>query len=71
MTQIHSGADLMDAVRDAMDGEPVGTLSKRISVSASALYAIRRGKTKWPRDYTLFALTLDLGLEVRVTRRKR
>lgn len=71
MTLITSGSQMMEAVRAALDGEPVYTLAKRIGVSNSAIYAIRRGKTKWPRDYTLFALTLDLGLEVTVTRRKR
>jgi hypothetical protein len=71
MAKITSGGQIMDAVRDALDGEPVATLSKRIGISDSTIYAIRRGKTKWPRDYTLFALMLDLGLETHVTRKKK
>ena len=71
MTVVKNGVDLMDVVRKAMDGEDVHLLHRRIDVSKSALYAIRRGKTRWPRDYTLFALANDLGIEVQITRKRR
>jgi transcriptional regulator with XRE-family HTH domain len=71
MTYVTNGAQMMDAVRLALDGEPVDTLATRTGLSKSTIYNIRRGKTRWPRDYTLFALTLDLGLEVQITRRRR
>jgi transcriptional regulator with XRE-family HTH domain len=71
MTKITSGEQIMDAVRDELDGEPVATLAVRTGLSKSTIYAIRRGKTRWPRDYTLFALTYDLGLEVRVVKTRR
>jgi hypothetical protein len=70
-TKITSGTAMMDAVRDALNGEPVGTLATRTALSTSTIYNIRRGKTRWPRDYTLFALTLDLGIEVTITRRAK
>lgn len=68
---VASGADMMAVVRDALHGEDVYRLSKRIGVSTSAIYAIRRGKTRWPRDYTLFAINLDLGIEIFARRKKR
>ena len=70
MTEINSGADLMAVVRDAMHTESVRSLARDAGVSPSALYAIRRGKTRWPRDYTLFALTTLTGIRIHVTRRK-
>lgn len=71
MTTVNSGHELMDVVRDAMTTENVRDMARLTQVSTSALYAIRRGKTKWPRDYTLFALGVILDLEITVTRRRR
>lgn len=70
-TVITSGAAMMTVVRDAMHTEDVRTMARQTQLSKSALYAIRRGKTKWPRDYTLFAITTILGVEVIVRRRGR
>lgn len=68
---VTSGSELMGIVRDAMSGEDVRQMARLTQVSPTALYAIRRGKTKWPRDYTLFALGVALDLEIQVKRRKR
>lgn len=70
MTNISSGSDLMDIIRDEMHKEDVKAMSRLTGVSTSALYSIRRGKTRWPRDYTLFALTVACDLIISV-RRKR
>lgn len=43
-------------------------LANRIGVSKSALYAIRAGRTKWPRHGTLFALIHVLGYELWLVR---
>jgi transcriptional regulator with XRE-family HTH domain len=68
---IANGEEIMSMVRDALHNVRIYELSKRVGLSQSTIYAIRRGKTRWPRDYTLFAITYDLGMEIVVKKRKR
>lgn len=39
-------------------------LANRVGVSKSTLYAIRSGRTKWPRHATLLTLIHVLGYEL-------
>jgi DNA-binding Xre family transcriptional regulator len=58
----------MEELRLAMHKKELALLAIRTGVSKSCLYAIRRGKTKWPRGETFFALCHVLGYEVALIR---
>lgn len=66
----HYGRKLTDAdkamyvLRRAIDGRNIYDLSKEVGVSASCLYAISSGRTKWPRPNTFFGLLRALDLEM-------
>lgn len=57
---------LMNIVRDRMHDWDVKALSIRSGLSTAALYALRSGRTRWPRDTSLRALLPLLGLELRL-----
>lgn len=69
MTHIKSGEQAMQIVRDNMHMVDIKLLSRRVNISTSTLYNIRNGRTKWPREYTLFALCVDLDLEWHLRKR--
>lgn len=56
--------DAMTIIRNRMYGEDLELMSVRVGVSVSCLYAIRAGRTKWPRHVTFFSLIDVLGLEL-------
>lgn len=43
-------------------------LAIRVGVSTSCIYAIRSGKTKWPRKETLFSICRVLGWVITMRR---
>jgi hypothetical protein len=56
---------LMDALRDALYAEEdIERLANRIGVHKSTLFAIRSGRTKWPRHTTMLTLIHVLGFEL-------
>lgn len=67
----HSRKEIMDVVRDELyasgDLKPI---AEGLGLSVGTLYAIRSGRTQWPRHTTLFSLlpALGLGLYVRKIR---
>lgn len=65
-------AQIMDVVRHALyDYGDLDPLAIKIGRSHTCLYAIRRGKTRWPRWDTLLSLLPHLGLELTVQRMVR
>ena len=54
-------AQIMDTLRHALYTEDMDWLSIYTGRSTSCLYAIRRGKTKWPRPETIFVVARALG----------
>lgn len=55
----------MDALRDALyQHDDIERLSNRIGVHKSTLWAIRSGRTKWPRHTTMLTLIHALGFEL-------
>jgi hypothetical protein len=61
---VRDADEAMAVVRNAMYGHELDILSTRVGVSQSCLYAIRAGRTKWPRHGTFFALIDALDLEM-------
>jgi hypothetical protein len=61
---ITNAEDAMTLIRDRLYGQDLELLSVRVGVSVSCLYAIRGGRTKWPRHATFFSLIDVLGLEL-------
>ena len=68
VVNIKDRAALMDVLRRDLYNQDLVTLSIRIGVSASCLYAIRSGRTKWPRHTTLLTLIHVLGYELWLVR---
>lgn len=62
----HIPDDVMQALRLRMYNYDVADLAEYMGVSKSCVYAIRNGKTKWPRGDTLFALLNALDVELRL-----
>jgi hypothetical protein len=54
----------MTVIRNAMYGHDVQMMAIRCGVSASCIFAIRSGRTKWPRSTTFFSLLYYLDLEM-------
>lgn len=59
-------ADVMNVLRLRMYEHDVADLCEHMGVSKSCVYAIRSGRTKWPRGKTLFALMDALRIEMRL-----
>lgn len=68
VVNIKDRAALMDVLRRDLYNQDLETLSIRIGVSASCLYSIRSGRTKWPRHTTLLTLIHVLGYELWLVR---
>lgn len=49
---------------------PMAHLARRTGLSASCLYNLKNGKTKWPRGVTMDCVTQILGLELKLVKRK-
>ena len=62
---IKNAEDAMTVIRTAIynHGDPE-QLANYIGVSKSCIFAIRAGRTKWPRQTTFFALLNALDLEM-------
>lgn len=61
--------EMMNLMRDALyDFGDMELLSNRTGLSMGTLYAIRRGKTKWPRWTTFETLMEPLGLRLELRR---
>lgn len=54
----------MNVIRLAMYPYDAHTMARRCDVSVSCIYAIRSGRTKWPRHATFFMLLHVLDLEM-------
>lgn len=63
-TRIKNGEAAMTELRKRMYGEDLHTMANYVGVSVSCLYAIRAGRTKWPRETTIFCLMEALDLEM-------
>lgn len=55
---------LMEVLRRDLYSWDLVALANRVGVSKSALYAIRSGRTRWPRQETLLTLVHVLGYEL-------
>lgn len=56
----------LDLVRDELSKTILQDLAEDLNLSYSCLYAIREGKTKWPRKKTMEVLLPVLGLTMEV-----
>jgi hypothetical protein len=63
MIHIKAGPEAMQIIRDALHGEDLVILSVKTGLSLSTLYNLRGGRTKWPREHTLFVVCYYLGLQ--------
>lgn len=54
----------MYLVRRRMDAYEIARLSELTGLSKACLYAIRNGKTRWPRPHSIFTLLSVLGMEM-------
>lgn len=62
--------DVMEDIRWRMHDFDAADIAALAGVSRSCIYAIRRGKTKWPRGTTLFPLLRALDIELVLVDRK-
>lgn len=69
MDIVKDADEVMHLVREEMHGWDMQLLANRIGMSAGAMRRIRSGRTKWPRDTTLFALIHTFGWQIRIERR--
>lgn len=67
---VRDAEEAMIVVRNAIyeHGDPE-LLANRIGVSVSCIFAIRSGRTKWPRSHTFFGLLSALDLEMSLRQR--
>lgn len=56
--------EIMDLIRERLHGKSIPMLSTRTGLSTATLYAIRRGKVRWPRHSTLDCLMDPLRLRL-------
>lgn len=54
----------MNVIRHAMYPHDPEDLARKCAVSKSCIYAIRSGRTKWPRHSTFFQLLYVLDLQM-------
>lgn len=61
---------LIDALREEIfrDGRPYKIIAEKVGVGKSTINNIASGKTRWPRDTTLFPLLGALGLRIHLER---
>jgi len=62
--QCSNADDAMMTLRTEMYAWEIPHMAEDIGVSASCLYAIRSGKTKWPRQKAFFGLIEYLELKM-------
>lgn len=69
--RVAGGGDAVAIIRDRMNelGLTYDMLAIRSGVKKGTLSSYLRGRTKWPRDYTFFAIVYALDLEMRLVRR--
>ena len=63
-----NGEALMDAIRAHMYDDAPQAIADGINKSLACVYAIRSGRTKWPRDDTIWALLDFFGLELDIVK---
>lgn len=61
---VHDAEAAMTVVRNAMEPHDVKWIAMKCAVSTGCIYAIKNGKTKWPRATTFFQLLYVLDLEM-------
>lgn len=67
---IRDGEAAMTIIRNEIYGKDPVTLAAKVGVSESCIYAIRAGRTKWPRPTTFFQLLYVLDLEMIIRSRQ-
>jgi DNA-binding phage protein len=68
-TKNQTAHEFMSLVRDALyEYGDMKRLSNHTDISVNCLYAIRSGRTKWPRWTTLQLMMKPLGLELTLRR---
>ena len=70
MESYKNADQVMGLIRSELHGWDLKVLANRIGMSTSALYSIRRGKAKWPRDSTFFSLIHTFGFELHLGRKE-
>lgn len=71
MATIENAGQAMDLIQHELHGVNVKNMAVLTGLSTSAIYRLRRGKTKWPRDTTFFCVTHLLGYEMQLTKRTK
>jgi DNA-binding transcriptional regulator YdaS (Cro superfamily) len=66
---VTSGAQLLDGVREQLVGEDKVKLANRVGLHPSTISRIANGKTRWPRETTLFCVVASLGLQIRLEKK--
>lgn len=69
-TTFDNGAEVMDTLRRAIYERDPELLAYRIGVSKSTILRIRSGKTKWPREATLFSLISACNMQLALVGKK-
>ena len=64
MRKLEGAGDAMQKLRYAMHGIPPRQIAEDIGVSVSTIYAVKSGRTKWPRPATFFGLVEYFGFEL-------
>jgi transcriptional regulator with XRE-family HTH domain len=58
---VNDARSVMNIIRMDVYKHHPSAIAKAIGVSTGTIYAIRSGRTKWPRHETIFALAKYLG----------
>ena len=68
-SRVVNAEDTINRLRLEMYNHHVDDLAESIGKSRACLYAIRAGRTKWPRGDTFFQLADFLGFEVHLVKK--
>lgn len=69
-TQLKGAEAAMSTIRWEMHNHYPRDLADEVGCSVSCIYAIRSGRTKWPRHHTFFRLCDYLGLKLYLEKSK-
>lgn len=62
--QVLNADQVMRKIRLELYSWDTMSVARQVGVTTGCIYAIRRGKTKWPRGDTFFALCKVLGFQI-------
>ena len=64
----NSGPQFLEELRKHLEGADYFLLAKKVGLHPTTIRSISNGRTKWPRETTLFCIVHALGLQIKLER---